>query len=80
MNCTMMNSAFRRTSRWVLSAAVIWFTLTLHATDVGGELIGDTTWTIAGSPYVVTNDVTVATNVSLTIAAGVLGWRWTGLG
>lgn len=41
-------------------------------TKVGGNLVGDTTWTLAGSPYVVTNDVTVGTNVTLTIAAGVV--------
>jgi len=44
----------------------------LPGTKVGGNLTGNTTWTLAGSPYVVTNDVTVPTNVTLTIAAGVL--------
>jgi hypothetical protein len=41
-------------------------------TRVGGLLATNTTWNLAGSPYVVTNDVTVPTNVTLTIAAGVV--------
>ncbi len=41
-------------------------------TKVGGILAADATWEIAGSPYVVTNDVTVPTNVTLTITAGAL--------
>lgn len=41
-------------------------------TKVGGTLVSNTTWTLAGSPYIVTNDVTAPTNVTLTIEAGVL--------
>lgn len=41
-------------------------------TKVGGTLVTNTTWILAGSPYVVTNDVTVPNNVTLTIAAGVV--------
>ncbi|MBE0544797.1 MAG: right-handed parallel beta-helix repeat-containing protein [Verrucomicrobia bacterium] len=44
----------------------------LPGTKVGGTLISNTTWTLDGSPYIVTNDVTVSTNVTLTIEAGVL--------
>lgn len=44
----------------------------LPGTKVGGTLVSTTTWTLAGSPYLLTNDVTVPTNVTLTIAAGVL--------
>lgn len=38
-----------------------------HATNVGGTISVDTTWTFAGSPYVLTNSLTVASNVTLTI-------------
>jgi len=34
-------------------------------------ICNDTNWTLAGSPYVITNSLTVAANVTLTIAAGV---------
>ncbi len=45
---------------------------TLPGTPVGGVLTSDTTWDLAGSPYRVNSDVTVPTNVTLTIAAGVV--------
>ncbi|MCP4358647.1 MAG: hypothetical protein GY796_11570, partial [Chloroflexi bacterium] len=41
------------------------------ATDVSGTIITDTTWTAAGSPYVVVGNVTVADGVHLTIEPGV---------
>jgi hypothetical protein len=41
------------------------------ATYVSGNITQDTTWTIAGSPYVMTETVTVAQGVTLTIEAGV---------
>ena len=41
------------------------------ATDVGGTITTNTTWTLAGSPYVVTSSVTVVDGVTLTIAPGV---------
>ena len=42
------------------------------ATIVGGSIITDTTWTRAGSPYILqTQNVTVMDNVTLTIEAGV---------
>ncbi len=40
-------------------------------TNVGGTISVDTTWTLAGSPYVVTNYVTVQDNVTLTVEPGV---------
>ena len=43
----------------------------LH-TDVGGEIAVDTTWTLAGSPYVLTSDVVITTGVTLTIEPGVV--------
>ena len=41
------------------------------ATDVGGTITTNTTWTLAGSPYVVTSSVTVVDGVTLTIQPGV---------
>ncbi len=42
------------------------------ATIVGGEITTDTTWTLAGSPYILqTQNVTVRDNVTLTIEPGV---------
>jgi hypothetical protein len=41
------------------------------ATDVGGPIVSDTTWTLAGSPYVFTGPVTVQNGATLRIEAGV---------
>ena len=41
------------------------------ATNVGGLISGDTTWTAAGSPYIVTFSVLVQQGVTLTIDPGV---------
>ncbi|MDO8944143.1 MAG: hypothetical protein Q7U75_13225, partial [Desulfobacterales bacterium] len=41
-------------------------------TNVGGLIITNTTWTLAGTPYIVTSSVTVAVGATLTIEAGVL--------
>ncbi|AKJ02076.1 Putative immunogloblin [Archangium gephyra] len=40
-------------------------------TPVQGALVGDTTWTAAGSPYTMTGDVTVPSWATLTIEPGV---------
>ena len=42
-------------------------------TDVGGPITSSTTWDLAGSPYVVTSDVTVQNGAVLTIEPGVVG-------
>jgi hypothetical protein len=42
-----------------------------YATDVGGPIISDTTWTLANSPYVVIANVEVWEGVTLTIEPGV---------
>ena len=43
----------------------------LSATNVSGTISTNTTWSSAGSPYVVTSSVTVNTGVTLTIQSGV---------
>lgn len=41
-------------------------------TDAGGVINSDTTWTLAGSPYVLTETLTVAAGVTLTVEPGVV--------
>jgi len=41
-------------------------------TFVGGPITTNTTWTLVGSPYIVTSNVTVNSGITLTIEAGVL--------
>ncbi len=40
-------------------------------TQVGGSIASDTTWNLAGSPYIVTSDIIIEAGVSLTVDAGV---------
>ena len=40
-------------------------------TDVGGPILGDTTWDLAGSPYTVTTTIIVGANATLTVDPGV---------
>lgn len=57
-----------------LTAVFALFTLfppAAQAGDVGGIIATDTTWTLAGSPYVITDTVTLTAGVTLTIEAGV---------
>lgn len=42
------------------------------ATNVSGPITTDTTWTLANSPYVVTNNVTINAGVTLTVEPGVV--------
>ncbi|MCK4444926.1 MAG: hypothetical protein KAW09_10295, partial [Thermoplasmata archaeon] len=42
-----------------------------RGTLVSGHITSDTTWNESGSPYIVTNTVTVDNGVTLTIEAGV---------
>jgi parallel beta-helix repeat protein len=41
------------------------------APDVGGPILVDTTWTLAGSPYIVTTGVIIGNDATLTIEPGV---------
>jgi len=61
----------------ILFALVLVLTMSLvlavpvAATDVSGTIASSTTWSVAGSPYIVTADVTVNAGVTLTIDPGV---------
>ena len=61
------------TSRLLAAAlAALLLPATAGATDVIGNLNVDTRWTLAGSPYRLTGDVTVAPQSTLTIEPGVI--------
>lgn len=49
--------------------------MTLHVgysqTNVNGGIFTNTTWTVVGSPYIVTDDIVVMSGVTLTISPGV---------
>ena len=59
---------------WILVALGVLFPKVALArplpTDVSGMIGSDTTWTAANSPFVLTGDVTVASNATLTIEPG----------
>jgi len=50
----------------------IFLTSQALATDVGGPIVTDTTWTLAGSPYNVVVSIIVGGNATLTIQPGVV--------
>ena len=57
----------------LLLMLLIFFTPALVlATDVGGIINTDTTWNLAGSPYLITSEVQIAEGVTLTIEPGVV--------
>ena len=52
--------------------AIMSFGYQAHATNVGGQILTDTTWTLAGSPYTITSNIQIANGVTLTIEPGVV--------
>lgn len=55
----------------ILTIAVLTFEVGHTQTNVSGGIFANTTWTLAGSPYIVTDTVVVFPNVTLTIEPGV---------
>ena len=51
---------------------LFFFSQNLLATNVSGTISSDATWTLTNSPYVVTGDVIIADQVTLTIEPGVV--------
>jgi hypothetical protein len=45
--------------------------ISMNAAEVSGTISSNTTWTLANSPYIVTNHITVGAGVTLTIESGV---------
>jgi hypothetical protein len=69
--------------KWSSLVALVLSTLLASralATDVGGPIVTDTTWTLSGSPYVVIAAVIVGGNATLTIEPGVVVKVNAGLG
>lgn len=56
----------------LLLASAVQFSTVKASTDVSGLISSDTTWTLAGSPYIVTGDVLVDAAVVLTVESGVV--------
>src|SRR5580765_2138298 len=57
--------------RCFLLLTALLFSFRASATNVGGAISSDTTWNLAGSPYLVTSAVTINSNITLTINPGV---------
>ncbi len=55
----------------IIMALLNTVTLAVRADDVGGIIDTNTTWTVAGSPYIITDTVIITAGVTLTVEAGV---------
>lgn len=44
----------------------------LNGTNISGAISANTTWTIAGNPYIITSTVSIYTGITLTIQSGVV--------
>jgi hypothetical protein len=55
----------------VLILGVFFCPALIASTNVSGTITTDTTWNLAGSPYIIVGNLTVSTRVTLTIPAGV---------
>ncbi|MCD4747396.1 MAG: hypothetical protein K8R58_13945, partial [Bacteroidales bacterium] len=53
----------------IISLAI--FGIAYSQTNVSGTISSDSTWTLAGSPYIVTGNLTIAATFTLTIESGV---------
>jgi hypothetical protein len=57
---------------FIVTAGIALFAYPVLATDVGGQILTDTTWNLAGSPYNLTSTVQIEEGVTLTIDPGVI--------
>ena len=70
---------------WILAVSLFCCLPTAKATDVTGTIAANTTWNLAGSPYIVIGDITVNNGITLTVDPNVIvkfntGRRMTVLG
>jgi len=68
MNPTLLHTKVKTT----FTSLLLFISFVLHATNISGVLTENTTLTLAESPYVLTGDLTVDTNIVLTIEPGVV--------
>jgi len=69
------HSGFARPSsifRAVALSTSLAFGTAANATDVSGTISENTTWTLAGSPYIVTGWLQISSGITLTIEPGVI--------
>jgi len=61
-----------RTPSFIFSFLLLFAIEALAQTNVSGYILSNTTWTLAGSPYIVTGNALVINGVTLTIEPGVV--------
>ncbi|WP_136798033.1 PKD domain-containing protein [Desulfosediminicola ganghwensis] len=67
----MKTSRVKALIRFCVIIGLVLVNCAAHATDVAGVIDTDTTWDLAGSPYIVTGGILVNPGTTLTIEAGV---------